>query len=148
MSLVVEEANQFAVYSEINPWQAPESGFFVSIIPSYEVRSKTKLSEINLEWHPGFAVCVVLASGGYPDEYKKGFPISGIEKAEKVSGVIIFHAGTTFSDKLVTSGGRVLGVTAVGDTLQDALNRAYRAISFIHFEGMQYRRDIGRSNGE
>ena len=106
------------------------------------------LSEINLEWHPGFAVCVVLASGGYPDEYKKGFPISGIEKAEKVSGVIIFHAGTTFSDKLVTSGGRVLGVTAVGDTLQDALNRAYRAISFIHFEGMQYRRDIGRSNGE
>ena len=97
-----------------------------------------------LEWNPGFAVNIVLASGGYPDAYKKGFPITGIEEAEKVSGVVVFHAGTAIQGgNLVTSGGRVLGVSAVGDTLKQALDRAYEAAELINFEGKYFRRDIG-----
>lgn len=102
-----------------------------------------KLSELAIEWHPGFAVCVALASKGYPGECKKEIPIFGISEAERVPGVIIFHAGTIFSDILRTSGGRVLNVTAVGETLQEAINRVYEAIRYIKFKGMQYRKDIG-----
>ena len=103
-------------------------------------------SNITLEWNKGFAVNIVIASGGYPGEYKKGLPITGIEEAEKVDGVVVFHAGTMIdlrNQSLVTSGGRVLGVSAVGDTLKDALDRAYEAVGKIHFEGMHFRRDIG-----
>jgi phosphoribosylamine--glycine ligase len=102
-----------------------------------------KLAELKIEWHQGFAACIVIASGGYPGKYKKEIPIFGINEAEKVPGVIVFHAGTIFSDQLRTSGGRVLGVTANGKTLQEALSRAYEAICYINFEGMQYRKDIG-----
>lgn len=102
-----------------------------------------KLASQLLEWNSGFAVNIVLASGGYPDEYKKGLPITGIEEAEKLSGVVVFHAGTTFDGELKTSGGRVLGVSAVGETLKEALDRAYEAVDKIHFEGMYLRRDIG-----
>ena len=102
-----------------------------------------KLEQQPIEWNSGFAVNIVIASGGYPDAYKKGLPITGIEDAEKLPGVIVFHAGSTFDGKLKTSGGRVLGVSAVGDTLQDALDRAYEAVGKIHFEGMHFRRDIG-----
>jgi len=102
-----------------------------------------KLSELTIEWNSGFAVCIVLASGGYPKKYKKKIPIFGISEAEKVLGVVVFHAGTMHSDQLRTSGGRVLGVTAVGKTLQEALDRAYEAVHHIKFKGMQYRKDIG-----
>lgn len=102
-----------------------------------------KLAELTIEWHRGFAVCVVLASGGYPGKYQKEIPIFGIKKAEKVPGVVIFHAGTMFNNQLQTAGGRVLGITAVGETLQKALNQAYAAIGQIQFQGMQYRKDIG-----
>lgn len=102
-----------------------------------------KLADLAIQWHSGFAVCVVLASGGYPGKYKKEIPIFGIAEAEKVSGVIVFHSGTMYNDQLRTSGGRVLGVTAVGDTLQEALNRAYEAARRIKFKGMHYRKDIG-----
>ncbi len=102
-----------------------------------------KLADLAIQWHSGFAVCVVLTSGGYPGKYKKEIPIFGITEAEKVSGVIIFHSGTMYNDQLRTSGGRVLGVTAVGDTLQEALNRAYGAARRIKFKGMHYRKDIG-----
>lgn len=102
-----------------------------------------KLADLAVEWNFGFAVCVVLASGGYPGKYKKGIPIFGISEAEKVPGVVVFHAGTMCSDQLRTSGGRVLGVTAVGKTLQEALDRAYEAVHQIKFKGMQYRKDIG-----
>jgi len=107
-----------------------------------------KLDQITLEWDSRPGVCVVLASEGYgwkPDnEVKKGVEITGLEDAAKVEGVQVFHAGTAMKDgKLVTSGGRVLGVTAIGDTLQAACDRAYAAIGRIHFEGMQYRKDIG-----
>jgi len=91
------------------------------------------------------AVCVNLASGGYPGTYRTGLPIDGIDAAERREGVRVFHAGTAERDgKLVTAGGRVLGVTAVADDLATAVARAYAAIGDIHFEGMHFRRDIGR----
>jgi len=101
------------------------------------------LAELAIEWHSGFAVCVVIASGGYPDEYKKDLQIRGIAEAERVPDVVVFHAGTKFDGELKTSGGRVLGITAIGNTLRDALNRAYEAAKLIEFEGRQYRNDIG-----
>lgn len=102
------------------------------------------LDHETIEWHPGFACCVVLASGGYPGVYQKGLPISGIDEAEKLREVVVFHAGTVFDGGLKTSGGRVLGVTATGNALKEALNKAYDAVGLIHFDGMQYRRDIGK----
>jgi phosphoribosylamine--glycine ligase len=91
------------------------------------------------------AVCVNLASGGYPGTYRTGLPIDGIDAAENREGVRVFHAGTAERDgKLVTAGGRVLSVTAAADDLATALARAYAAVGDIHFEGMHYRRDIGR----
>ena len=98
-----------------------------------------------VHFRPETAVCVVLASGGYPGDYATGKPITGIEAAETVPGVVVFHAGTAIRDgHLLTAGGRVLGVTALGLTPRAAIERAYRAISKIHFDGMHYRRDIGQ----
>jgi len=95
-------------------------------------------------WHSGSAICITLASGGYPGSYQSGIPITGIDNANKVEGVQVFHAGTALKDgQLVTAGGRVLSVTARGESLRDAANRAYEAVKYIRFEGMQYRRDIG-----
>ena len=93
----------------------------------------------------GAAVCVVLASGGYPRGYEKGKPISGLDEAEAVEGVVVFHAGTRREgeDGFVTHGGRVLGVTALGPDVETARERAYTAAARIRFEGMQLRRDIG-----
>lgn len=101
------------------------------------------LAELVIEWHSGFAACVVIASGGYPDRYKKGLPLRGVAEAECVPDVVVFHAGTTFDGELKTSGGRVLGVTAIGNTLRDALERTYEAAKLIEFEDKQYRSDIG-----
>lgn len=101
------------------------------------------LGNIKINWRPGFAVCVVIASGGYPDKYRKGFPIFGVEEAEKNKDIVVFHAGAEFTDMLVTSGGRVLGVTAIGQTLNEAILSAYDAISRIAFKDMYYRKDIG-----
>ncbi len=96
-----------------------------------------------LEWKAGAAACVVMASGGYPGDFQKGFPIRGIEAAE-ATGAIVFHAGTRLKPPdVVTDGGRVLGVTAVGESLQEAIDRAYAACDRIQFEGAYYRRDIG-----
>ncbi len=98
----------------------------------------------SVEWYRGFAANIVIASGGYPDEYKTGFPISGIEEAEKDEHIVVFQAGTKMENgELVTAGGRVLSVSAIGGTLQQALYRAYTAVEKIHFEGMHFRRDIG-----
>ena len=101
------------------------------------------LAKLAIKWHSGFATCVVMASGGYPDEYKKGVLLHGVAEAERVSNVVVFHAGTIFENELKTSGGRVLGISATGDTLRDTLNSAYEAARLIQFEGMQYRSDIG-----
>jgi phosphoribosylamine---glycine ligase len=94
-------------------------------------------------WHRGFAVAVTLASGGYPGEYQKGFPITGLSDVEAMEDVVVFHAGTTFDGELKTAGGRVLSVSAFGVSPKDAIEKAYAAIQKIHFEGMQYRKDIG-----
>jgi phosphoribosylamine--glycine ligase len=101
------------------------------------------LAELAIEWHSGFAVCVVIASGGYPQRIQNGMPLRGIHDAERIPDVVVFHAGTVFDGGLKTSGGRVLGVTAIGTTLGDTLERAYEAARMIEFEGMQYRHDIG-----
>jgi len=102
------------------------------------------LSDNQLRWSRGASACVVASSAGYPGSYKTGFPISGLESAARVPGVQVFHAGTALRDtKVVTAGGRVLGVTAAAGSLQDALDRAYQAMGEIQFDGMYYRRDIG-----
>ena len=96
-------------------------------------------------WHPGSAVSLSLASGGYPSSYQTGLPITGVAEANKVEGVQVFHAGTALHDgQLVTAGGRVLSVAAHGATLRKAVDRAYEAAARIHFEGMHYRRDIAK----
>jgi phosphoribosylamine--glycine ligase len=101
------------------------------------------LDNITLSWNPGPSLCVVIASGGYPGKFDIGLPISGIEQAE-ATGATIFQAGTRIgAHGLETAGGRVLGVTASGRDLADAIDAAYRAASSIHFEKMHYRRDIG-----
>jgi len=101
-----------------------------------------KLDSLELRWKPGASACVVAASAGYPGEYKTGDAISGLEETAK--DVAVFHAGTTLKrGKLVTSGGRVLAVSATGDDLQTALGKAYAALEKIHFDGMYFRRDIG-----
>jgi phosphoribosylamine--glycine ligase len=102
------------------------------------------LKEYKAVWNSGAAVCVVLASGGYPGAYPTGLPISGLAEAGREEGVVVFHAGTAARDgRIVTAGGRVLGVTARGATIRQAIDRSYRAVSRIHFDGMHYRRDIG-----
>ncbi|MBS4023778.1 MAG: phosphoribosylamine--glycine ligase [Dethiobacter sp.] len=104
-----------------------------------------RLHEKQLEWHENHTVCVVMASGGYPGSYKKGMAINGLNEAAALDDVFVFHAGTAFKKgKTVTAGGRVLGVTAWGDTLPQALDRAYKAVDVITFEGAHYRRDIGQ----
>ena len=92
---------------------------------------------------PGAAVCVVMASGGYPGSYEKGKPISGLEEAGALEDVVVFHAGTQASDgEIVTAGGRVLGVTAFAGGIREAVDRAYQAVDRIAFEGAYCRRDI------
>jgi len=104
-----------------------------------------KLQPEKLKWKPGASACVVLASGGYPGKFESGKEIHGLEDAAKISDVKVLHAGTKLlGGKIVTSGGRVLGVTATGNSLDAALQKAYRAAEKIRFDGMHYRRDIGR----
>ena len=101
------------------------------------------LDEVTLEWDKRPAVCVVMASGGYPDDYEKGKKITGLEDAGQLEDVIVFHAGTKDQDgDTVTAGGRVLGVTALGETIAEAKARAYRAVETITFDGAYCRRDI------
>ena len=102
-----------------------------------------KLDRITLDWDQRPAVCVVLASGGYPGAYEKGKRITGLEEAEEIEDVVVFHAGTAVRDgDIVTNGGRVLGVTALGQTIAEAKARAYRAVDKIKFDGVYCRRDI------
>ena len=104
-----------------------------------------RLSDSELRWNPGASACVIAASGGYPGSYVNGRPITGLEEAGALPGVQIFHAGTAMAQgQYVTEGGRVLGVTAAAPTLEESLARVYEALDRIHFEGMYYRRDIGR----
>jgi phosphoribosylamine--glycine ligase len=104
-----------------------------------------RLHEVEIRWRPEPAVCVVMASGGYPGVHEKGKVISGLRAAARLKDVVVFHAGTALAGgKVVTNGGRVLGVTALGKDIPDAIARAYRAVEKIRWEGVQYRTDIGR----
>ena len=99
-----------------------------------------------LNWDNRACVSVVCASGGYPGNYEKGKLISGLEDAEKIPDAVVFHAGTKKENgKYFTNGGRVLGVTGLGNTIKEAIEHTYKVVDKIHFEGMHYRRDIGQN---
>lgn len=103
-----------------------------------------KLDEIEIEWDDNAAVCVVMASGGYPLEYKKGYEITGIDDVNKNDDMVVFHAGTKLDNgKIVTNGGRVLGITAVAENLDAAIKRAYEGVDMVSFKDAHYRKDIG-----
>ena len=110
--------------------------------------AKGQLNPAKLRWKPGASVCVVLASGGYPGKFESGKRIEGLTAAELISGVKVLHAGTRRQgDELTTAGGRALGVTAVGTSLDAAVATAYQAVAKIRFDGMHYRKDIGLAAG-
>ena len=113
------------------------------LLPVLEACVEGRLAGEQVLWRDDAAVCVVLASGGYPGAYETGLPIDGLEAAGREEGVVVFHAGTAARDgRIVTAGGRVLGVTARGATVREAVDRCYRAAGKISFDGMHYRRDI------
>ncbi len=114
------------------------------VVPVMEAVSNGKLHEVSLEIDDRAAVCVVMAAGGYPGSYKKGMSIAGLKNVNQMKDVMTFHAGTKAREKqILTDGGRVLGVTAVGPTIDKAIKRAYAAVSKISWEGVYYRKDIG-----
>lgn len=103
------------------------------------------LDQLDIQWSEETAACVVMASGGYPSSYQKGIEIHGLNENGQVDGATVFHAGTVKKDgKFYTNGGRVLGVTAMGKDLEDALAKAYAAVKTIQFDGAHYRKDIGK----
>ncbi len=115
------------------------------LLPILEAVIDGRLHEVGIEWKPEPAVCVVMASGGYPGAYEKGKVISGLRAASRLKDVVVFHAGTALAGgKVVTSGGRVLGVTAIGKDVSEAIARAYRAVEKIRWDGAHFRTDIGK----
>ncbi|MFO7982002.1 MAG: phosphoribosylamine--glycine ligase [Desulfuromonadales bacterium] len=114
------------------------------IVPVLLACAKGDLKGVELKWYDKAAVCVVMASGGYPSSYEKGLPISGLEDAEKIEDLTVFHAGTAEKDgAIVNNGGRVLGVTGLGDTVADAIEKAYAGVKLISWPKVHYRTDIG-----
>ena len=119
------------------------------IIDVMEACIDGKLDTIDLQFEENAAVCVVLASGGYPVSYEKGYPISGLDAFEGKEDYFCFHAGTKLSDgKIVTNGGRVLGITATGKDLKEARAKAYEAVKWVSFEKQYMRNDIGKAIDE
>ncbi len=122
----------------------------VEVMLAVAERKLSKFSRFGgLSWDSRPCVCVVCASGGYPGKYEKNKEILGLGQVKKMKDVVVFHAGTRFAvvngeKKILTEGGRVLGVTGLGATIQDALDKTYKAVGEIHFEGMHFRRDIAR----
>jgi len=115
------------------------------IVPVLMAVAEGDLAGHTIEWHDKAAVCVVMASGGYPGDYRTGDAISGLDQAAELEDVFVFHAGTTAKDgACVTSGGRVLGVTALGATVRQAIERAYQGVGRITWQGAQFRKDIGK----
>jgi len=115
------------------------------LLDIFEAVVDERLHEIEIEWKEGYSCCVIMASGGYPDKYETGYEITGLDKIPE--GIKVFHAGTARDGALLrTSGGRVLGVTAIGDSLKQAANRAYEGVHCIDFEKVHFRTDIGVKN--
>lgn len=128
-----------------------KSDFLEAMLATADGKLNRVLKTGGLNWDSRACVCVVCASKGYPGEYEKGKEIFGLDEAKKMKDVIVFHAGTkelnnsrTQERKIVTNGGRVLGVTGLGGSIKEAISRAYQAAGKINFEGMHYRKDIGR----
>jgi phosphoribosylamine--glycine ligase len=114
------------------------------LVDALEACIDGRLNETEMRWAPGASACVVASSAGYPGAYKTGLAITGLDAAAQVPGVEVFHAGSAqVGPQLLTAGGRVLGVTAAGEALEEALARAYQAMAEIQFEGIYFRRDIG-----
>lgn len=114
------------------------------IVDIFEAINNETLSDLDIEWDERACTCVIMASGGYPKSYPKGIEIKGLTDGQ-LDGVTVYHAGTKLDgDRLVTSGGRVLGVTALGDTLENALEKSYDGVKQISFDGAHYRNDIGK----
>ena len=112
-----------------------------------EAVAQERLSELSIQWDERACACVVMASGGYPGSYPKGIEIHGLEEDGQAQGVTVYHAGTKLEGgRFLTNGGRVLGVTALGNTLDEALDKAYAGVGRISFEGAMYRKDIGRTH--
>lgn len=115
------------------------------IVPILLAVAKGNLEGMSLEWHDQAAVCVVMAAEGYPGDYRKGDVIKGLDETTKIENVHVFHAGTALhQNECVTNGGRVLGVTARGDSVQKAIETAYQGVACITWNGVQYRNDIGQ----
>ena len=112
----------------------------------FEAIYNHKLDKLDIKWHTGSCACVVMASGGYPESYPKGIEMNGFDENGQIDGCFVYHAGTALSEdgKFLTNGGRVIGVTAKGDSLQAALNNAYEGVKKINFEKAHYRNDIGQ----
>ncbi|PLX87062.1 MAG: phosphoribosylamine--glycine ligase [Desulfuromonas sp.] len=114
------------------------------IVPVLQACARGELSQDTIDWHEKAAVCVVMASGGYPASFEKGLPISGLEQAADIDELMVFHAGTAAQDgAVVNNGGRVLGVTGLGTTVKDAIDKAYQGVSLIDWQDVHYRKDIG-----
>ena len=114
------------------------------IMDIFDAINNGTLSDLDIEWSDEACACVIMASGGYPKSYPKGLEITGLTDGQ-ADGVIVYHAGTAIKDgKLVTNGGRVLGVTALGKDLREALDKSYAAVEKIHFENAHCRKDIGQ----
>ena len=115
------------------------------IVPLISIISSGGVAKEEIQWYDDASVCVVMASKGYPGDYKKGFPIHRIDEANSMDGVLVFHSGTAQDDgNIVANGGRVLGVTALGKTIPDAINAAYKAVNHIESESLYFRTDIGK----
>ena len=115
------------------------------LVDIFEAIYNGKLADVDIKWKNECCSCVVMASGGYPQSYPKGIEMNGMDDKGQVDGVFVYHAGTKFADgKFLTNGGRVLGVTATGESLQAALDKSYDAVKKITFEGAHYRTDIGQ----
>jgi phosphoribosylamine--glycine ligase len=115
------------------------------IVPVLAAVANGDLAGLDIEWYDKAAVCVVMASEGYPGDYRKGDIINGLDDSALINDVYVFHAGTAQKGgSCVTNGGRVLGVTALGDSVQDSINKAYRAVDRISWKGVQFRTDIGK----
>jgi phosphoribosylamine--glycine ligase len=115
------------------------------LVPYLEASAEGNLQSLDpIKWKGGSAVCVVMASGGYPNAYERGKVIHGLNDVMKMKDIMVFHAGTEKQgESIVTSGGRVLGITALGRDTQDAVERVYKALKLIRFEGAHHRKDIG-----
>ena len=114
------------------------------IVPILMSVADKDASNVQIEWHDQSTVCVVMAAEGYPGDYPRGDKITGLEAAAEIPGLFVFHAGTTLKDgSFATNGGRVLGVTATGSTIREAIESAYQGVSRIAWRGAHFRKDIG-----